>query len=202
MTHTNLKTGLLGAVAGAILFGSSLQSAHSTLTFDFNTIWTSSGTPGGTAPWATLTITDIVGGVTMTLTHNSSSAAGQYLSTLNLLAAPLPNNINASHSSSYIQGISFGNYVDAGLGFNIKIDFKNGPPSARLNPGLSSTWDLFGTGLSEANFGLSNTSQMVHLQGIAGGGSAKIIVPEPASLIALGTGIASLLGLRCRKSIA
>lgn len=200
MKHTTLKSGLLGAIAGAILFGSSMQSAHSLITLDFDTIWTSSGTPGGAAPWATLTIMDIAGGVTMTLTHNNSSAAGQFLSTLNLLATPLPNDISISHSSSFIQGHSFGSYVDAGLNFNIKIDFKNGPPSARLTPGLSSTWDLLGTGLSEASFASSSTSQMVHLQGIAGGGSAKIIVPEPASMIALGTGLASLLGLRRRRT--
>jgi len=41
---------------------------------------------------------------------------------------------------------------------------------------------------------------MVHIQAIPPpGDSGKIIAPEPGSLIAIGTGLASLLGLRRRR---
>lgn len=200
MKHTTLKSGLLGAIAGAILFGSSIQSAHSLITLDFDTIWTSSGIPGGTAPWATLTIADNgLGGVNMTLYHNASSAAGQFISELNLLASTL--GTGSSHSSPKIVSISFGSYTDAGLPFNTNVRFVTsgaGGGVNRLKPGESASWTLHG--VSEADFPITDTQAMIHLQGIAGGGSAKIIVPEPASMIALGTGLASLLGLRRRRT--
>jgi hypothetical protein len=54
-------------------------------------------------------------------------------------------------------------------------------------------------GVSTANFVGANDSAMVHIQVIPPpGDSSKIIAPEPGSLITIGTGLVSLLGL-CRR---
>ncbi len=171
-------------------------STHATTSFVFNTIHTG-GTPGGAAPWATMTIQDISGGVLVTLMHSPTSASGQFISELNLKFNTAPTSLFFS-GDPYVTSISgFGGYTDAGLGFNASIKFKLSPPTQRLLPGGTSSFKLFG--VSEADFAGQNISAMIHLQGLVGGGSAKIVAPEPASMIALGAGLAGLLGLRRRK---
>jgi hypothetical protein len=173
-----------------------LTQASASIVFNFNTVWTG-GTPIGPAPWATMTITDIVGGVQISLTNSPTNASGQFISKLNLLFNALPTGSNST-GDPYVTSISLGNYTDASLSFNVGVNFKIAPPPQRLLPGNTSTFKLFG--VSTANFVGANNSAMVHIQAIPPlGGSGKIIAPEPGSLIAIGTGLVSLLGLRRRK---
>jgi hypothetical protein len=173
------------------------QAPASSITFLFNTVH-SGATPDGSAPWATMTITDIIGGgVQVSLTNNATNPSGQFIGQLNLLFTTQPTGSNFS-SDPYVQSISLGNFTDASLGFNVKVRFKVAPPTARLLPGNTSTFELFG--VSTANFVGANNSAMVHIQAIPPlGDSGKIIAPEPGSLIAIGTGLVSLLGLRRRR---
>jgi len=178
----------LGAVA--------LTQASASIVFNFNTVWTG-GTPIGPSPWATMTITDIAGGVQISLTNSPTNASGQFISELNLLFNVLPTGFSFA-SDPYVQQINLGSYIDAGLSFNVEVRFKVAPPTARLLPGGTSNFKLFG--VSTANFVGANNSAMVHIQAIPPlGDSGKIIAPEPGSLIAIGTGLVSLLGLRRRK---
>jgi hypothetical protein len=172
------------------------QASASSIIFHFNTVH-SGATPGGPAPWATMTITNITGGVQVSLTNSATNPAGQFISELNLLFNVLPTGFSFA-SDPYVQAINLGNYIDAGLSFNVEVRFKVAPPGARLLPGGTSTFKLFG--VSTANFVGANNSAMVHIQNIPpGGDSGKIIAPEPGSLIAIGTGLVSLLGLRRRR---
>ncbi|GIV12711.1 MAG: hypothetical protein KatS3mg021_0993 [Fimbriimonadales bacterium] len=180
----------------AMLF--SVAAPHASLNFVFTTVQTG-GTPGGTPAWATMTITNISGGVQITLNHLSTDTTNEpnrFLSQLNLLFNTNPAG-SSTLSDPYITNITIGSFTDASLSFNVKVDFKVAPPSARLTQGLASTFQLFG--VSESDFAGFDNSAMVHFQALQGGDSSKVIAPEPASLIALGVGLAGLMGRRLRK---
>ncbi len=178
----------LGAVA--------LTQASASIVFHFNTVH-SGAMPVGPAPWAVMTMNDIPGGVQISLTNNATNPAGLFISRLNLLFNTLPTGSNFV-GDPYVTSISLGSYTNAGLSFNVRVNFKMAPPPQRLLPGGTSTFQLFG--VSTANFVGANDSAMVHIQAIPPlGDSGKIIAHEPGSLIAIGTGLVSLLGLRRRK---
>jgi len=173
-----------------------LSQAPATITFYFNTV-RSGATPGGPPPWAVMTITNTSGGVSISLTNSATNPSGQFIGDLHLLFNTLPTGFDFT-GDPYVNNIILGNHTNAGLSFNVEVRFKVAPPSARLLPGGTSTFTLFG--VSEADFAGLNTSAMVHIQNIPpGGDSSKVIAPEPGSLIAMGTGLVSLLGLRRRK---
>jgi len=146
-----------------------------------------------------MTITDISGGVQITLTHLATDTLNEpnrFISQLNLLFNTNPTG-SATLGDPHINNITIGSFTDASLSFNVKVDFKVAPPSARLTQGLSSTFQLFG--VSEVNFAGANNSAMVHIQALQNNLSSKVIAPEPASLLALGVGLAGLMGRRLRK---
>ena len=171
--------------------------SHASITFLFTNTH-SGGTPGGIPAWATMTITDISGGVQITLTHLATETLNEpnrFISQLNLLFNTNPTG-SATLGDPHINNITIGSFTDAGLPFNVKINFKTAMAD-RLKQGLSSTFQLFG--VSEANFAGANDSAMVHIQALQNNLSSKVVAPEPASLLALGVGLAGLMGRRLRK---
>jgi hypothetical protein len=106
-----------------------------------------------------------------------------------------------------VDAVEFGAGNDAGLTYNVKIEFDNAPPPDRLLPGLTAVQKLSGTGLTEDDFVTMPGSNgecygLLHVQGLPNGGSTKLcgqLVPEPASILGLGLGGFLLLGLRRRK---
>jgi hypothetical protein len=185
--------------------------ANATVTFNFDQVY-SGDTPGGTSPWATLSISnDGAGQVKFTLSHNAGSTAGQFLTELDLSMTGIPGDFaSVTPLDSKISGIDFGDNftTDAGQQFDYRVSFQttgSGGGVHRLKPGESVSWDMTGTGLTEDVFNTlsdphgatSPVFALLHLQGIPGGGSAKLApVPEPATLSILGIGALGLIRRR------
>lgn len=179
------------------------------LTYQFDTIISSSGTPGGATPWATLVLEDIATDtVRLNLTFNATSPANEFLSKLQLnydgsLSGTPAVTVVTDVDNSY-QSLTYNpnGIVDTGAIFDMTLDLATANPN-RLNPGQSLVLDLNGAGLNATGFdslsgGNKAISALLHIQGIAGGGSAKVApVPEPGTFLALGA--FGLLALRRRK---
>jgi hypothetical protein len=165
-------------------------------------------TPGGTAPWATLTIEDAgTDTVNFTLLHSANSSSGQFIRTLWLNMDPFPANPQMVETSPSVTGVSFdeNGINDAGVVFDVQVDFEAANAGGnRLDPGESVTWQFTGTGINENAFdqfsgGNTQVLAMAHIQGIEGELSGKVgagIVPEPASMGALAIGALALLRRR------
>jgi hypothetical protein len=202
-----ITAGLL-ALGALTIFSTSAQA----LTFDLNSVYTGA-TPGGGSPWATVSFTDSgVGIVDMVVSHNASSAAGQFVSLLELNVDPSVGTITGSAIGGKVatfNSVATGSFNDAGTSFDLKVDFNqanSGNGAQRLLAGDSVTIQLSGTGLSAANFdalsvGGTPVRSMMHIQGINGGLSGKVTegVPEPASMVVLGGAALAAISRRKRK---
>lgn len=200
----------------ALLTGASLATlamaatSANALTFNLSAFYTG-GNPNGTAPWVTITVLDVAANkVNVSVSHNASSAAGQFVSDVYFNLDPfvggitISNEVNGSKRggmSNALDGVNggAGNAFDLGISF---VTSNAGGGANRLKPGEVWSGDLTGSGLSEAKFmALSNNGLQVgaHLQGITGQTypSAHITTPEPGSIAALGLG--ALVLLRRRK---
>lgn len=204
-----MKTMLIHAVGCIALLAVTTGQRAEALTLDLGIVYTGS-TPGGTAPWVTVTINDITANtVNVRVDHNASSATGQFVSdvylNLNPFVSPivLSNEINANKRNGVISLSNNGVNGAAGNNFDLGISFKTSNAQSgvnRLKPGEFWSADFSGTGLSAASFfAANNRGNFVgaHVQGISGGLSGHITaVPEPATLTALALGAAAVLRRR------
>ncbi len=190
-----------------MLFGAALSAQSSIFTFNFNTIVTGS-TPSGSSI-ATMTVADSgANQVLITLNHNTTSAAGQFITELwfNISPYQSPVQTNQSPANKFNGGLvaSQNGVGSAGVDFDLQQSFQTsnaGGGVNRLKPGEAISFNLSGTGLDAADFvSLSQGNRtdvyaMIHLQGIPGGQSVKLgsVVPEPASLAALSLGAFALI---------
>lgn len=198
------------ALAAVCLVALGSTAKAEILVFQFDQVCTGD-TPGGTPPWATLTVSDAAPDIVeITLEHSPTSADGQFLTQLNLNLDAIPGDVTAMEPyDPLVTSVELGDnsFSDAGYQFDAKISFDNAPPEDRFLPGLSATVYIMGTGLTANSFMTSTGGEgdqvwgMLHLQGISGGGSAKLIddpVPEPTSIWAVAFGCTAML-LRRKK---
>jgi hypothetical protein len=191
--------------AGTLAFLCAFSRADFVIQFDSMVTGT---TPGGTPPWATLSIQDAgADTVNFTFTHSATSSPGQFISTLWLNMEPFPSNPQMIENSATITGADFdhNNVSNAGYDFDLKVNFEtsNGGGN-RLDPGENVSWQFTGTGLNSSAFnnvsgGNGQVLAMAHMQGLANGQSGKMgasIVPEPTTIGALAMGALALLRRR------
>ncbi|HMS54052.1 MAG TPA: PEP-CTERM sorting domain-containing protein [Fimbriimonadaceae bacterium] len=200
----NTKT--LMTVAAMATLGFAANAAHA-LTFDLSLVYTGA-TPGGTAPWMTITITDVAADtVNMSISHNASSAAGQFISDVYFNLDPFVGSMSVSNevNANKRSGLTLSNNGingAAGNVFDMNVQFVTSNSSGganRLKPGETWSADLMAAGLSANSFNaVNNMGNYVgaHLQGIQGGLSSHITTPEPGTWAAIGLGALALLRKR------
>lgn len=182
------------------------------ITFNLSNVYTGA-TPGGSAPWITVNITDVATDtVNIAVTHNATSAVGQFVASLYLnldpfiSSATISNEVNANKRNGAITFANNGVNGAAGNQFDMGISFvtsNSGGGVNRLKPNETWSADLTATGLNAGNFtSLTNNGLPIgaHIQGIVGtiGSGHVTTVPEPGTVAALGLG--ALVLLRRRKS--
>jgi hypothetical protein len=198
----------------------SAPPAGAVVVFDF--VRVISGTPpSGSAPWARLTIQDESSntvGFQLDLLWNSPDGKTPFAGYLLLNVEPfvsvslVPGSVSGGGSISG-SGVNSGSnsFTDAGSKYDVKIEFDTAPPGVRLIGGESLTWKLTGTGLTEGHFKALSAPlgdptkrdyALLHVQGTGKDGkdSGKLgVIPEPATLILFGMGLAAPLAARWRK---
>lgn len=195
------------AISG--IFASAIAANAASYTFNFTSLVT--GDPPGGTNIASLTIADSgANQVLVTLNHNATSSAGQFITQLwfNLDPFQVPTQTNRSPIGKFNGTIvaALNGVGSAGVNFDLEQAFEtsnSGGGVNRLKPGESISFNLSGSGLDAGDFVSKSTGNrtdlyaMIHLQGIAGGLSAKIgAVPEPATMAVLGLGLVPVLRRR------
>jgi len=207
-------------IRSLVVMGVSAPVVAGPVTFEFTDIYTSSGTPAGSAPWLKAEFKQSGNDVQLTLS-NLVQGASEFITDIAFNFS----NANVDVGDlvfTYSSGQAFedidltppiNGWGDAGP-FDLELQYENANNADRFTMGEMSTYiisDTNGDALNPMDFLLKSTATLpsfaaMHLQGISGGGSAKIrpeemgVIPLPAGGSLATAGIALLMTRRRRRS--
>lgn len=205
-----------------VLIASRSQAAS--ITYSLDEITTSSGTPGGTAPWLTVNLDDGDTPGTVQMSFAATGLVGaEFVSDLYLNLDPALNPADLSFSGGTASGgngfalpsVDLG--IDAFLGggsgrYDVKFEFTTsnaGGGSQRFGPGEVFQITISGiSSLVASSFAFQSTPSggngvhhaLAHIQGIAQNASAFVAAPEPTGLALCGIGLPAIWFLSRRRS--
>lgn len=186
-----------------ILAAASLLAASAAGYAQTYTIGTSLDSSLATGSVGTISFTDVAGGTRVDLLADWDSALlGNSVFLTSLLlnydgTLTTPTVTGGSVLRNF--GAATGAGVNAGFSYDYQVQFPTSARGNRLTDGESVS--LLFAGASASHF---SPAALVHLQGLTGGGSVKVItnpVPEPETWAMLGLGLAGVVLARRRKTV-
>lgn len=221
----NMKKMMIKGLAIAAVAAFAVMPAKA-LTFDLNYVFSGPGIPGNPAPWGTATISDVVGGVELTMA-GSGLTSGEFFSSwyFNLNSALNPASLSFAaqsnvgvDSSSVTIGQGANAFKADGDGFfDIVFDFAQSGAN-RLGAGDSITYLITGIpGLTAADFNFTSVGGPIsgyhtaaHLQAASVNGQSLWVadgdrpgdpVPEPTTYLVLGAFVGLAVYARRRLQV-
>lgn len=225
MRRNIMKKLIVASALSISIFGFTSLAQSTIITYNLDYEFSGGAEPQGPAPWLTVTFDDNGGSGSVEMTLTSHLIDDEFIQSGGLYLNFDPNLDATALGFSYVSGytgiedilLGTNNYKADGDGFfDIEMVFDNAPPSDRFGAGDSLVYNITLDGITASSFAFASVNGPVgktgfhaaaHIASIGEGGDSGWIgdrggttpVPEPATILLFGTGLAGLAGIARRK---